>query len=206
MKKHPLIAVCGGDGAGKSTVITGLQNYIGQKGLPLTNVREPGGTPLAEQLRVLHKAHREEAVSPMTELLMMYASRVQLFENVIIPSLAHSAVLSDRFWGCSYAYQLAGATISEEQFWSIHNTCMADYAEYDLVLYLDIDPTVGHARLAQRGEADRLEAKGLNYAKKVRQNYIALCDATPNMKVVDASQSPEDVLGDVIDHFSGIIS
>lgn len=184
------IVVEGLEGAGKSTAIAHVKQVLEQMGHQVTCTREPGGTPLAEQLRNLVKqVQTSEVVAPQTELLLMYAARKQLLVNVIEPALkAGNWVLGDRHDLSSRAYQGGGRQL-DEQFINQLRSAVLNGLSPDLTLYLDIDPAIGLSRARQRGELDRIEQEQLAFFQRTRQKYLQLAATEPNIVVIDASQS-----------------
>jgi dTMP kinase len=183
------IVVEGLEGAGKSTAISHIQRYLQQLGKEVICTREPGGTPLAESLRSLVKqVQTTETVAPQTELLLMYAARMQLVCNVIQPALAQGKwVLADRHDMSSRAYQGGGRQLDEQFINQLRQAVLGDLRP-DLTLYLDIDPAIGLERARQRGELDRIEQEQLAFFQRTRQKYLQIAASEANIVVIDASQ------------------
>lgn len=183
------IVVEGLEGAGKSTAISHIQRYLQQLGKEVICTREPGGTPLAESLRSLVKqVQTTETVAPQTELLLMYAARMQLVCNVIQPALAQGKwVLADRHDMSSRAYQGGGRQLDEQFINQLRQAVLGDLRP-DLTLYLDIDPAIGLERARQRGELDRIEQEQLAFFQRTRQRYLQIAASEANIVVIDASQ------------------
>lgn len=183
------IVIEGLEGAGKSTAITTVKQYLESRGHQVVCTREPGGTPLAEQLRSLVKqADLQEKIAPETELLLMYASRVQLLANVIRPALAAGNwVLADRHDLSSRAYQGGGRQLADSLLDTLRTAVLGD-TRPDLTLYLDIDPAQGLARAASRGELDRIEQEQLSFFQRTRAKYLEIAAKEPNIVVIDAGQ------------------
>ncbi|SHG89181.1 dTMP kinase [Ferrimonas marina] len=190
MKHDGLFIVIEGlEGAGKSTALSVIQQWLEQRfpGRELVNTREPGGTPLAEEIRAIWKAPREEPMAPMTELLMVYACRAQLVETVIKPALARGAVvLGDRHDLSSLAYQGGGRGLAEPVS-ALSGITLGTFKP-DLTLYLDIDPAIGLERARQRGELDRIEQEQLDFFQRARQCYQSAAAEDDNILEIDASQ------------------
>lgn len=184
------IVVEGLEGAGKSTAIAFIKQYLQQRGITPVCTREPGGTPLAEALRDLVKQlHSAEQVAPETELLLMYAARMQLLQNVIRPSLdAGKWVLADRHDMSSRAYQGGGRQLNEQFINQLRQAVLGELRP-DLTLYLDIDPTIGLERARQRGELDRIEQEQLAFFQRTRQKYLQIAHSEPGIAIIDASQA-----------------
>lgn len=197
MNKGRFIVVEGLEGAGKSTAIQTVASYLTKllatTSHQLVQTREPGGTPMAEEIRNLVKAARQEKVSATTELLLMYAARAQLLENVIRPALVRGDwVLADRHDLSSRAYQGGGRQIPDSLLDPIRQVVL-DGLQPDLTLYLDIDPAIGLARARARGELDRIEQEQLAFFQRTRQKYLDLASQDSSIYVIDASQTLEQV-------------
>ncbi|MFN3710938.1 MAG: dTMP kinase [Alishewanella aestuarii] len=188
------IVIEGLEGAGKSTAIATVKQYLESRGHQVVCTREPGGTPLAEQLRTLVKqADVQEQIAPETELLLMYASRVQLLTNVIRPALsAGNWVLADRHDLSSRAYQGGGRQLGDKLIDTLRQAVLGN-TRPDLTLYLDLDPALGLARAASRGELDRIEQEQLSFFQRTRAKYLEIAGKEPNIVVIDASQPLAEV-------------
>ncbi len=188
MKKGQFIVIEGLEGAGKTTAISTVKHWLEQQGHAVVQTREPGGTPLAEQIRTLVKSVQQEVVAPATELLLMYAARVQLVSTVIQPALAAGQwVLGDRHDLSSRAYQGGGRQIPDSLINSIRLAVLGDLTP-DLTLYLDIDPAIGLERARARGELDRIEQEQLAFFQRTRARYLQIAANEPGIVVIDASQ------------------
>ncbi|MDY4479038.1 MAG: dTMP kinase [[Pasteurella] aerogenes] len=192
------IVIEGLEGAGKSTAHQAVAETLQQLGVEqVVFTREPGGTPLAEKLRQLIKHETEEVVTDKAELLMLYAARVQLVENVIKPALRVGKwVVGDRHDLSSQAYQGGGRQLDACLLATLKQAVLGDFAP-DFTLYLDIDPAVGLARARGRGELDRIEQQNLDFFHRTRAKYLQLVQQLPNAVVIDAAQSIEQVRADI---------
>ncbi len=162
-----LISLEGSEGAGKSNNIDFIQT------------REPGGTLLSEAIRNLLLDKDNIGIDPMSELLMMFASRAQLLNEQIKPALkAGKWVLCDRFVDASYAYQGAGRELGFDTVASIEQAVMPD-VKADLTLYVDVDVEVGLERAGARSEPDRFELENIAFFQRVRQGYLQRVDNDP---------------------------
>jgi dTMP kinase len=180
----------GGEGAGKSTVLSAIGRTLDDAGVPYVVTREPGGTALGEALRALVLDPRHAATCAESELLMMFASRAQLVREVVRPALESGRwVVSDRFTDASFAYQGGGrglpdALIADLERWAIGGL------RPDRTILLDVPVAVGLGRIATRaGGRDRMEAQGEAFFERVRAAYRARAAAEPaRFHVVDATQ------------------
>lgn len=198
MKNH-FIVIEGLEGAGKSTAINQIKQVLLDVGIKdVITTREPGGTPLAEQLRTLVKqGHPDEPLTDKAELLMLYAARVQLVENVIKPALAKGQwVVGDRHDMSSQAYQGGGRGMDTSLMQSLKETVLGEFAP-SLTLYMDIDPEVGLARARGRGDLDRIEKMQLDFFERTRARYLALANDDPSVVVIDAGQSLDNVTAQI---------
>ncbi|MDY4280242.1 MAG: dTMP kinase [[Pasteurella] mairii] len=192
------IVIEGLEGAGKSTAHEAVAQTLQQLGVEqVVFTREPGGTPLAEKLRQLIKHETEEVITDKAELLMLYAARVQLVENVIKPALRSGKwVVGDRHDLSSQAYQGGGRQLDANLLATLKQAVLGDFAP-DFTLYLDIDPAVGLARARGRGELDRIEQQNVDFFHRTRAKYLQLVQQLPNAVVIDAAQSIEQVRADI---------
>ncbi|WPD00469.1 dTMP kinase [Proteus terrae] len=199
MNNSKFIVIEGLEGAGKTSAIQTVVDTLKDKGITnLAFTREPGGTPLAEKLRELIKQGIEgEKVTDKAELLMLYAARVQLIENVIKPALADDKwVIGDRHDLSSQAYQGGGRGLDKDLMLSLRNTVLGDFRP-DLTLYLDLDPAIGLARARARGELDRIEKESMDFFYRTRERYQALAKDDDSIITIDASQAIEKVQADI---------
>ncbi|EST59227.1 dTMP kinase [Proteus hauseri] len=199
MNNSKFIVIEGLEGAGKTSAIQTVIDTLKDKGITnLAFTREPGGTPLAEKLRELIKQGIDgEKVTDKAELLMLYAARVQLVENVIKPALAEGKwVIGDRHDLSSQAYQGGGRGLDKDLMLSLRNTVLGDFRP-DLTLYLDLDPAMGLARARARGELDRIEKESMDFFYRTRERYQALAKGDDTIITIDASQTIEKVQTDI---------
>jgi dTMP kinase len=189
-----LITLEGGEGAGKSTNLAYIADYLIGHGIELVCTREPGGTPLAEQLRQLLLAPRAELVAPTAELLMVFAARSQHLQEVILPALERGQwVLCDRFTDATFAYQGGGRGMPISRIEQLQQMVQGEFRP-DVTLILDLPVDVGMQRARERAALDRFELEQLSFFSRVREAYLALASASPQRyRVIDASVSLERV-------------
>ncbi len=192
------IVIEGLEGAGKSTAHQAVVDILKELGIhDVIVTREPGGTPLAEKLRQLIKHKTEEPVTDKAELLMLYAARIQLVENVIKPALAQGKwVVGDRHDMSSQAYQGGGRQLDPHFMQMLKETVLGHF-EPDLTIYLDIDPALGLARARGRGELDRIEQMNLDFFHRTRSRYLELVKNNPKTVTINAEQNIEKVRADI---------
>ncbi|MGL5604188.1 MAG: dTMP kinase [Plesiomonas sp.] len=195
------IVIEGLEGAGKTTAQQTVVQVLQARGITdLVFTREPGGTPLAERLRSLIKeGHPEESLTDKAEVLMLYAARIQLVENVILPAMQRGAwVIGDRHDLSSQAYQGGGRGIDPVLLQTLRDTVLGDFRP-DLTLYLDIDPALGLQRARARGALDRIEQQALAFFERSRERYLSFAKADSRIKTIDAGQTLEQVTASIRD-------
>lgn len=204
-QRGKFITVEGQDGAGKTTNLAFVRRRLEQAGIAVIETREPGGTALGEMLRevVLHR--KELGISPLAELLLIFAARAQHLEEKIEPALAAGAwVLCDRFTDATYAYQGGGRGLSGSRIATLEKLVQGTLRP-DLTLLLDVDVGTGAKRAGERSGADRFESENHRFKEAVRAQYLERARQEPDrIKVVDASRSLEAVqhsIGGVLDGF-----
>ncbi|OCG68375.1 dTMP kinase [Gilliamella sp. Nev5-1] len=189
------IAIEGLEGAGKTTAINTVARILNQHDIgDLQFTREPGGTPIAEALRnIIKNGLDNEPLTDKAELLMLYAARIQLIDNVIKPALhAGKWVIGDRHDLSTQAYQGGGRQLDKVFMMTLKEQVLGDFKP-DLTLYLDIDPESGLWRARSRGDLDRIEQQSLPFFKRVHQRYLELAKQDETIRVVDATKSIDNV-------------
>lgn len=198
MPTGKFIVIEGLEGAGKSSAMASVIHHLHAKGIATQTVREPGGTELAEAIRGLVKQQWQERVTAETELLLMYASRSQLVENIIKPALAKGTwVIADRHDLSSRAYQGGGRQLGDEKLTQLRQLVLGDF-QPDLTLLLDVDPHQGLQRARERGELDRIEQEDLLFFERTRARYLEIAQREPNIHVIDANQAMAQVHRDLL--------
>ncbi len=192
----------GTEGVGKTTLIRKIYDHFIAQGQDVVLTREPGGTPMAEQIRaLLLSVNHEEKMCNDTELLLMYAARAQHLSQVVLPALeAGKTVLCDRFTDASFAYQCAGRGLSEDKLLLLNANFVSRMP--DFTFWLDAPIEIGMNRARARGELDRFEQEKVTFFEKVRAGYETLSVRHPErVKRLDASQSPEQVFEQALTYF-----
>ena len=180
----------GGEGSGKSSQIKILKSKLIDKGIDVVSTREPGGTPSAEILRELVTTGEVNKWEPMTEALLMFASRYEHTKNLIIPSLENGKwVLCDRFYHSTYAYQGLGHGLGLEAMEALKKISIGEI-EPDLVFFLDIDPMEGIKRTMGRNtNEDRFEKMDISFHTKLRDAFLGFSKTySENSVVINADQ------------------
>ena len=206
MVRGLFITLEGTEGAGKSTQLENIRNYLEKKNRTVVQVREPGGTPIAEDIRKILKTPRiDDLLCDNAELLLMYAARAQLVERYIIPNLKKGIdVICDRHDLSTVAYQGGGRGISEDDINALRKIVLRDFRP-DLTILLDIDPVEGMKRAKKRGELDRFEQAEADFFERVRNAYLDCARADPErIRVVDAGRSFDEVNQQVIEILDGL--
>lgn len=196
MTRGRFITIEGIEGAGKSTLLQGLADALRSRGIVVCATREPGGTPLAEDIRGLVLARRAEGMPPAAELLLMFAARASHVAQRIAPALERGEwVLCDRFTDASRAYQGGGRGVEAADIEALARVAHPGLAP-DLTLLLDIPPELGLSRARKRGTGgDRFEDEALAFFTRVRAKYLALAAAEPRrFHVLDATLPPAALL------------
>lgn len=184
----------GSEGSGKSTQIVFLADRLLQLGYQVVKTREPGGTPIGDQIRNVLLSLKNTAMHPRTEALLLQAARAQHVEEIIRPGLEQGAVvLCDRYADSTLAYQGYGHQQSIESLQP-----MIEYAtgglRPDLTLLFDLDVEIGLQRRAHGGEWNRLDALNLAFYQRVRQGYLHMAHAEPaRWVVINAEQTLTEV-------------
>lgn len=189
----------GGEGSGKSTAIKRIKEALEEMGYEVLLTREPGGTPIAEQIRDVILARGNTALDPMAEALLYAASRRQHIVEKILPALEEGkVVLSDRFLDSSLAYQGGARGLGIERVYGL-NQFATDGLLPDLTIFFDLAPEIGIERISKNSarEVNRLDVESESFHEKVRLAFKKLIAMFPErIKTVDASKSPEQVFKD----------
>lgn len=188
MRRGRFITIEGGEGAGKSTNIAFITAYLREHGVDLVLTREPGGTPVGEQIRGI-LLDKNNHIASDAELLLMFAARAQHIDQVILPALQSGRwVLCDRFTDATYAYQGGGRGIAEPRIAQLERWVQGELRP-DTTLLLDLPVETGLQRAGGRSDPDRFETENLVFFNRVRARYLAQATAEPaRFRVIDASQ------------------
>jgi dTMP kinase len=194
MNKGFFISLEGGEGAGKSTQNKRIVEWLTAQGKTITEAREPGGTVVSEQIRQVLLDTRNAGLTPTAELLLLFAARAQLVQEVILPSLeAGNVVVCDRFADASYAYQGGGRQLGADTVAVVERLVLRGL-QPDLTLLFDVPVELGMKRVTGRGEADRFEVESIKFFERVRNAYLNRAEADPRrFRIIDASKDQEQV-------------
>ncbi len=192
------ITLEGTEGAGKSTNLAFMRDYLEAAGITALVTREPGGTAFAEEIRELVLSPRDEAVDALAETLLIFAARAQHLQAVIKPAVAEGRwVLCDRFTDATYAYQGKGRGVPREQIAVLEGLVQNGFKP-DLTIYLDLPVEIGLQRIQGRDEPDRFERERHEFFNRVRTGYLEIANTdSARVKVVDASRNLRDVQRDI---------
>lgn len=195
MTRGRFITLEGGEGAGKTTALDTIRDWLTARGREVVVTREPGGTPAAERIRQLLLDPQTGALAPLSELLLMFAARNENLEQVIRPALERGQdVLSDRFTDASHAYQGGGRQLGAAVVETLAGLVHADLRP-DLTLLLDVPVETGLERIRGRASGpDRMEQNRPEFLERVRQTYLERARREPErFLVIDATGSLSDV-------------
>lgn len=188
------ITLEGGEGAGKSTNLAYIRQWLVRAGREVVVTREPGGTEPGERVRDILLHSKQLQITPECEMLLMFAARAEHIAKVIRPALAEGkVVLCDRFTDATYAYQGGGRGLSAARIATVEKWVQGDLHP-DLTLLLDVPVEAGRTRAGQRGEPDRFELEDNVFFTRVRETYLARAQAEPvRIRIIDAGRSLEQV-------------
>ncbi len=197
-KSGHFVVVEGLEGAGKSTALQTIQDFLLSRVPELVITREPGGTQVGEAIRTILKQPLNQPLDARAELLLFYAARVQLLEEVILPALARGAwVLADRFELSTYAYQVGGRQLDRDFVNHLSSVCLQGLRP-DLTFFLDLSPELGLKRALLRGKKDRIEQEPLSFFQAVFRQYHLEIAQHGSVQRIDATQSLTAVQDDIM--------
>lgn len=194
MQQGVFITLEGVEGAGKSTLMAYVTEYFAEKGREVIQTREPGGTKTGEQIRAILLDSDNETLTDNTELLLMFAARMQHIDEVIKPALSSGqVVICDRFTDATYAYQGAGRGLDITRIEALENWVQQGLKP-DITLLFDLDVETGLRRANQRSDADRFEQEEIGFFERIRSCYLERAEnEAKRFRIIDASQLFEDV-------------
>lgn len=192
--KGRFISLEGIEGSGKSTQLNFVIEYLQTNNIEVVSTREPGGTLVSEKIRDVLLDNELPSMHMDTELLLMFAARVEHVKAVIQPALDLGKwVVCDRFYDATYAYQGYGREIDLKRIDALKDFSIGELAP-DLTLLLDVTLDVSMDRVTKRGNKDRFENEKIEFYKKVRDGYLAIAHNNPDRVVtVDATRSINEV-------------
>ncbi|MCP3775406.1 dTMP kinase [Paenibacillus sp. MZ04-78.2] len=194
------ITVEGGEGAGKTSAIDAILEQVKARGYDVLSTREPGGIPIAEQIRSVVLDRNNTAMDPRTEALLYAAARRQHLAEKVIPALeAGKVVVCDRFIDSSLAYQGYARELGMDEVFAINRFAIGDWMP-DLTVFMDVRPEIGLARIRvdQGREVNRLDLESMTFHNKVREGYLQILRQFPERIVrVDAERELDKVLEDI---------
>ena len=197
MTQAKFITLDGIDGAGKTTQLNVIKEWFHKNNREVIFTREPGGTPLGEQLRQI-LLNRNSQVSLRAETLLMFAARQQHLEDVILPNLARGIhVVSDRFTDATFAYQGGGRGLPDTQITVLEQWVQNDLKP-DLTILLDVPLNVSLARIEGSREKDRFEQEQADFFQRVRNAYLRRAAAEPlRYAVINSNREKPEVRADI---------
>ena len=197
----------GTEGVGKSTQLANAASTLENLGVDVLVTSEPGGTPMAEHIRELLLATRDEVVHETTELLLMFAARAQHLHTRILPALdAGQWVLCDRFTDATFAYQGGGRGVSQERIALLENLVQGNVRP-DHVILFDAPVETGMARARRRGELDRFEQEDLEFFQRIRNTYLDRANEAPDRyHIINAARPLNQVSEEVVQLLTGLLS
>ena len=194
------------DGCGKSTQLEKLAGVLRRRGLDVVTTREPGGTPIGEQMREILLHSRTQGLAPRAELALMFASRAQLIEQLIKPALQHGKwVLCDRYTDSSEAYQGGGRQLGSDLVLRMHRVVCADFwPDLTILMDSDVEKSVQRARRRNVGKSksgpdeNRFETESREFFERVHQAYLAITKREERVVQVDARRAIGVVHKDIV--------
>jgi len=199
MKKGLLITLEGIEGAGKSTAVDFIEDFLTKEGHDVIKTREPGGTVIGEQIREILLKNENYTLTYDTELLLVFSARAQHIQEVILPALSSGKIiLCDRFTDASYAYQGGGRGIDASRINLLEKWVQGDLRP-NLTLLFDLDVSIGMQRTKKRSDADRFEREEINFFEKIRNTYLERAKNEPQrFRIINSASSLESVKEQII--------
>ena len=199
MKKGLFITLEGIEGAGKSTVVDFIEDFLTKEGHDVIKTREPGGTVIGEQIREILLKNENYTLTYDTELLLVFSARAQHIQEVILPALSSGKIiLCDRFTDASYAYQGGGRGIDASRINLLEKWVQGDLRP-NLTLLFDLDVSIGMQRTKKRSDADRFEQEEINFFEKIRNTYLERAKNEPQrFRIINSALSLENVKEQIV--------
>ena len=199
MKKGLFITLEGIEGAGKSTVVDFIEDFLTKEGHNVIKTREPGGTVIGEQIREILLKNENYTLTYDTELLLVFSARAQHIQEVILPALSSGKIiLCDRFTDASYAYQGGGRGIDASRINLLEEWVQGDLRP-NLTLLFDLDVDIGIQRIKKRSDTDRFEREEINFFEKIRNTYLERAKNEPQrFRIINSASSLESVKEQII--------
>lgn len=200
------ITMEGTDGAGKTTQMKLLNDFLAQKGFEVISLREPGGNKISEKIREIIIDKENDKMADMTEAMLYAAARAQLVKEVIIPNLNDgNIVLCDRFVDSSIVYQGYARGMGEDTIAKINQYATQGITP-DMTFFLKLTPEASLERKEKQEELDRIESAGNSFHKRVYNGYLKLVDKNKKrIKVIDAEKSIEEIHTEIIQHIERLL-
>ncbi len=199
------ITLEGGEGSGKSTIILSIEKYLKENGYDVVTTREPGGVPIAEQIRSVILDVNNTKMCNETEALLYAASRMQHLHEKVIPALNEGkVVICDRYLDSSLVYQGYARGIPTDDV--LKANCFALNHMPDVTFFIDVTPEVGLQRISGRDKIDRLDKESMSFHQRVYDGYVKLASDYPDrIKRIDGQRDKEEVIADVIDEIKKVL-
>ncbi len=199
MSRGRLISFEGLDGAGKTTQIQLLEQWLNEQQITYLRTREPGGTPLGVEIRRLLFHHPELVITPLAEAFLFQADRAQHFSTLVLPALATGThVITDRCFDSSIAYQGVARGVGVELVSHLSMLATQDHVP-DLTIFLDLDPAIVHERTDGRIEHSRFDRENAQFHATLREAFLKLARTYPErIKIVNAAQAPERIHQEIV--------
>lgn len=199
------ITLEGIEGSGKTSCLSLIEAHLKDQGIPLISTREPGGTALAEEIRHLLLAHRQENMSHDTELLLMFAARSEHLARLIQPALAAGTwVICSRFTDSTYAYQGGGRGLSLNKIETLEKF-VHESLQPDLTFLLDLPAEIGLQRARARAELDRIESEEIAFFERVRTAYLNRAKRESRYRIINTQKALSQVQADILHHLKEFI-
>lgn len=205
--KGKFITFEGPEGSGKTSVITGIKEYLEDKGFDILTTREPGGIKIAEDIRDIILNKENTMMDAHAEALLFAASRSQHYHEKVVPALdAGKVILCDRFIDSSLAYQGHARGLGIDEVYSINKFAIGNHLP-DLTIFIDVPPSVGLERVfSNTRKVDRLDLESIDFHNKVYEGYMIISEKYPDRIVkIDGTKCVEDVIKDTLEAIQKVL-